>query len=172
LITDVTRGDFYDLEGVERDVFGEDGFNVYLLEQYYRNKILYQKLIDDESRKVIGFYIVSPLEIDDLSEELKGIIDSHVGIAKKKDPYIKIAHLVNFVVVREYWKHGYGTQMIQQVLREIKIRKYKRILLEVNDINESAISLYLKNDFAIIGRVKGYYGSGASCDVMMCDIKK
>ena len=161
----------YDLEEVERDVFGKDGFSVYLLEEYYRYHILYQKLVSDTNdgiQKIIGFFITSPLDINDMPEKIRpGIVNDHIG-GKKRDRNPlekyrgKIAHLVNFVIIRQFWNRGCGTQLIHHIIKESKKMKFKHILLEVNDTNERAINLYLKNKFLVIGTIKSYYESGAT----------
>ena len=187
MIVDVTRDDFYDLEAIERDVFGKDGFSVYLLEEYYRYHILYQKLVfdsnlhqkqssdsNDASGKIIGFFITSPLDIDDMPEILQGIVNDHIGgrwgVRNPVEKYDKVAHLVNFVILRQFWNQGFGTKLIHHIIKESKKMKYKYILLEVNDTNERAINLYKKNKFSVIGTIKSYYESGATCLVMIHDL--
>jgi ribosomal protein S18 acetylase RimI-like enzyme len=54
-----------------------------------------------------------------------------------------------FGVLPEYRRRGYGRQMLEEIIREIRARSQKAIKLEVDTRNEVAINLYRSCGFAI-----------------------
>lgn len=54
-----------------------------------------------------------------------------------------------FGVLPEYRRRGYGRQMLEEVIREIRTRSQKTIKLEVDTRNTTAINLYHSCGFAI-----------------------
>lgn len=65
--------------------------------------------------------------------------------------------IVNIVVSEQYRKQGIATQLLTAVFS--KFSDVTSILLEVNEKNQSAIHLYLKNYFYEIHRREKYYGN-------------
>lgn len=61
---------------------------------------------------------------------------------------------LNFIyVINEYRKLGIATKLLNVMFDN----DYENITLEVSVLNDSAINLYKKNNFEIIGIRKGYY---------------
>ncbi len=64
--------------------------------------------------------------------------------------------IVNIVVDDNYRQKGIGTKLINYVLGLYD--DLENVLLEVNDKNKAAISLYKKSGFEVINVRKNYYG--------------
>lgn len=65
--------------------------------------------------------------------------------------------IVNIVVDPNYRSKGIGNELIRYVFNYFD--DLKQVMLEVNEHNESAISLYLKNGFNVINKRDKYYGN-------------
>ena len=68
--------------------------------------------------------------------------------------------IVNIVVDREVRKQGIATKLINYVIDLFD--DIDNVMLEVNENNIPAISLYKKNKFEIINKRNNYYGSDAA----------
>ena len=66
-------------------------------------------------------------------------------------------HLLNFTIASERQRRGLGNWMLSQLLVSLRTKRITAIYLEVRPSNETAISLYSKFGFSIIGRRKNYY---------------
>ena len=66
-------------------------------------------------------------------------------------------HLLNFTVASERQRRGLGKWMLSQLLLSLRSKDIEAIYLEVRPTNHTAISLYSKFGFSIIGRRKNYY---------------
>ena len=66
-------------------------------------------------------------------------------------------HLLNFTIASERQRKGLGNWMLSQLIESVKTRSIEAIYLEVRPSNDTAISLYAKFGFSIIGRRKNYY---------------
>ena len=66
-------------------------------------------------------------------------------------------HLLNFTIASERQRRGLGKWMLSQLLLSLRSRNIESIYLEVRPTNQTAISLYSKFGFSIIGRRKNYY---------------
>lgn len=87
-------------------------------------------LVAEEDNKIVG-YISST--IDEYSE------------------------ILNFVVDGSYQGKGIGTKLLLNVVDKARNFNSKSIYLEVNEINQKAISLYIKNGFRKDHVRKNYY---------------
>lgn len=68
--------------------------------------------------------------------------------------------IVNIVVDEEFRNKGIATILIEYVITLFD--DIESIILEVNENNEIAISLYEKNGFKIINKRNNYYGADAA----------
>lgn len=68
--------------------------------------------------------------------------------------------IVNIVVDEKYRKQGIATKLIDYVLG--LYNDIEKVMLEVNENNVAAISLYEKNGFEVISKRNNYYGSDAA----------
>lgn len=75
--------------------------------------------------------------------------------------------LLNIAVSPDYRKRGIGQELINKMLELFKQKNVTRITLEVRESNDSAKSLYLKNDFKPIGIRKNYYTSPTENGIVM-----
>ena len=95
--------------------------------------------------------------VDELinNKEILGYYDNNelLGIVIFKKVY-EVIDLLYIVVDPKYRNKGIGKKLVDG-LKEIKCEK---IMLEVNEKNNSAISLYKKCGFKIINVRKKYYG--------------
>ena len=67
------------------------------------------------------------------------------------------AHILNISVCRSRQGCGLGRQLLQHLGEVARKAGGSQILLEVRPSNESALALYRKVGFEMIGRRKGYY---------------
>ena len=72
----------------------------------------------------------------------------------------EVMDIVNVVVDPLYRKKGIATKLIDFAISQFN--DLKTIMLEVNENNSSAISLYNKNNFKVINKRNNYYGSDAA----------
>ncbi len=66
-------------------------------------------------------------------------------------------HITNIAIQKEQRHCGYGTQLIQDLIREAEKHKIKNMTLEVRESNMHAIKAYQKLGFIIEGKRLGYY---------------
>lgn len=67
------------------------------------------------------------------------------------------AHLANIAIDADYRGMGLGETLLRFILQELKLRKVKKIHLEVRKSNVVAQNLYFKFGFKITGIRKNYY---------------
>ena len=72
----------------------------------------------------------------------------------------EVMDIVNVVVNPSYRKKGIATKLIDYAISQFD--DLKSIMLEVNENNSNAISLYNKNSFKVINKRNNYYGSEAA----------
>ena len=70
--------------------------------------------------------------------------------------------IYNIAVEKSARGRGLGSDLLNNALKEAKKRNAKKVFLEVNQNNNQAISLYLKNGFKQIHIRKNYYGSDSA----------
>lgn len=63
-----------------------------------------------------------------------------------------------------------GQQLMDQMLSIARERGYSGIHLEVDEENDAAIRLYLRNGFQPIGHIRGYYNNGHNALKMHRDL--
>lgn len=68
--------------------------------------------------------------------------------------------IVNIVVEEKFRNRGIGNFLIEYVIK--LFNDIESIMLEVNENNNAAISLYEKNGFKIINKRNNYYGADAA----------
>ena len=162
IIINANRDDLIEFSRMEQEIFGVDSFGLSLLEQYLNSNLLFQKIVDPVNLNIIGFTIVA---IRGETETSSQIVSDF--LMKNNLKYDKIAHLVNFLIRKDYWNHKIGRRFLDEVIVELKKMGYTSVILEVNTDNKRAIRLYEKNKFKIIGKISQYYNSGEDCFIMM-----
>lgn len=122
------------------DAFNKLGFQV---NSNFSNLYDLSKIIESQYDYVYGYY---------LDDKLVGFI--HVT------KLYETMDIVNIVVDREVRKQGIATKLINYVIDLFD--DIDNVMLEVNENNIPAISLYKKNNFEIINKRNNYYGSDAA----------
>ena len=122
------------------EVFNKLGLQV---NSNFSNLYDLSQIIDSQYDYVYGYY---------LDDKLVGF----VHITK----LYETMDIVNVVVDDEYRKQGIATKLINYVIDLFD--DIDNVMLEVNENNIPAISLYKKNKFEIINKRNNYYGSDAA----------
>lgn len=89
-----------------------------------------------------------------------GIRDEY-GHVDNKTPSFSIS------LYREYRGQGIGTQLMSGMLKHLKLHGYKQASLGVSKKNQTALKLYRKAGFRIVGN-----GADTSEWLMLCDLEK
>jgi len=76
------------------------------------------------------------------------------------------AEILTLLVLPPYRRSGLARRLIEACLGNAKMRGVARMYLEVASSNEAAQHLYNKLGFALVGRRKAYYASGADALVL------
>ena len=87
----------------------------------------------------------------------------------KKLGFVKKGHVVSVAVIDEYRHKGFGSVLVDEVIKGVKIRQCSELYLEVRCSNNDAVRLYEKLGFSIIQRLKAYYRDGEDAYVMAID---
>ena len=67
------------------------------------------------------------------------------------------AHILNLCVEPAYRSHGYGAQLLDEILLRARTASVREIFLEVRPSNESALALYRKKGFFQVANRPAYY---------------
>jgi ribosomal-protein-alanine N-acetyltransferase len=67
------------------------------------------------------------------------------------------AHILNLCVDPSYREHGYGEQLLDEILDRAALVEVREIFLEVRPSNVKAIALYKKKDFRQVAERPAYY---------------
>ena len=84
----------------------------------------------------------------------------------KKLGFVKKGHVVSVAVIDEHRHKGFGSVLVDEALKGVKIRQCSELYLEVRCSNTDAVRLYEKLGFSIIQRLKAYYRDGEDAYVM------
>ena len=87
----------------------------------------------------------------------------------KKLGFVKKGHVVSVAVIDEYRHKGFGSVLVDEVIKGVKIRQCSELYLEVRCSNNDAVRLYEKLGFFILQRLKAYYRDGEDAYVMAID---
>lgn len=77
------------------------------------------------------------------------------------------AELLNIAVKPAFWGQGIGQQLLEKMIFEAAAGEAVRLLLEVRKSNTSAIHLYQKNRFHVLGERKNYYSAPTEDAIIM-----
>ena len=92
--------------------------------------------------------------------EIRGYIGMYVSIDEGE---------ITNVAVDPGWRcRGIGETMLRHMLQEAQKRAIAKIVLEVRASNQSAIRLYEKNGFRMLGVRKGFYEMPREDAYIMC----
>ena len=125
------------IELKDKDRFNELGL---IINKNFAKLYQIEKLINSSYDSLFGYY---------KKELLVGFI--HIN------KMYETIDIINIVVDEKYRRKGIATSLITYILNNFT--DVEKIMLEVNEHNEKAINLYLKNGFKEINRRPKYYGS-------------
>ena len=72
------------------------------------------------------------------------------------------AQINYFVVNQKYRKKGYGTYLMNYLIKQCEILNINKLLLEVSLSNTTAEKFYSRFDFCTVGIRKNYYRDGSN----------
>jgi len=88
----------------------------------------------------------------------------------KKLGFVKKGHVVSIAVMNEYRSKGFGSALVNESIKGVKIRQCSELYLEVRCSNNDAVRLYEKLGFSITQKLKTYYRDGEDAYVMAIDL--
>jgi len=88
----------------------------------------------------------------------------------KKLGFVKKGHVVSIAVMNEYRSKGFGSALVNESIKGVKIRQGSERYLEVRCSNNDAVRLYEKLGFSITQKLKAYYRDGEDAYVMAIDL--
>ena len=77
------------------------------------------------------------------------------------------ADITNIAVHPEFRRQGLAGRILQNIIEHCKLNKITKITLEVRESNISAINLYKKNAFKVVGERKNYYSDNHETAILM-----
>ena len=84
----------------------------------------------------------------------------------KKLGFVKKGHVVSVSVVEEYRGKGFGSALVDESMKGVKIRQCNELYLEVRCSNNDAVKLYEKLGFVIKQELQTYYRDGEDAYLM------
>ena len=87
----------------------------------------------------------------------------------KKLGFVKKGHVVSVAVIDEHRRKGFGSVLVDEAVKGVKIVRCSELYLEVRCSNNDDVRLYEKLGFFIIQRLKAYYRDGEDAYVMAID---
>ena len=87
----------------------------------------------------------------------------------KKLGFVKKGHVVSIAVIDTHRRKGFGSVLVDEAIKGVKLRQCTELYLEVRCSNTDAVKLYEKLGFSIIQRLKSYYRDGEDAYVMAID---
>ena len=113
-------------------------------------------------------YLLSELEINPFAQylvlEIGGKVSGYIGLWIADNMQI-----LNFYVDKEYQNMGFGSMMLEFVIKLVKMSKVPVLSLEVREHNIKAISLYEKYGFKYSHVRKNYYSNGENALVLLLE---
>jgi len=88
----------------------------------------------------------------------------------KKLGFVKKGHVVSIAVMNEHRSKGFGSALVNESIKGVKIRQCSELYLEVRCSNNDAVRLYEKLGFSITQRLKAYYRDGEDAYVMAVEL--
>lgn len=139
-IKKVNSRDLKKIVKLEQNIFKKNAISKDLMEKLIQNNTFFLKLEIGKIRKqIIGFII----GIRDIKERV---------------------NIVNFLIKPKFQNKGYGSYLLQKAIEEVKkLAEIKKIVLNVQISNSTAIKLYEKFNFKRDPTIlENYYQSGES----------
>lgn len=83
----------------------------------------------------------------------------------------QVGHILSIAIKNEKRRKGYGSQLVQDLIQRLKMRKCRDVILEVRVSNEAAIAMYRKLGFHDMDIIQGYYADGEDALVMVRNLE-
>lgn len=128
----------------------------------------------------------APWKESDLLYEINENPVSNVWVIELSNDQFGLKHVCGFC---DYWNtfdsgticqiaihpelQGYklGSQLMEEVIKDAKIKKVRTLTLEVRASNEKAIKFYLKHGFKISHKKEAYYSNGEDAIYMILEVQ-
>ena len=68
-------------------------------------------------------------------------------------------------------RSGVGSELMNEMIKELKAKKVQTMTLEVRESNEKAINFYKKFGFKVSHKKEGYYSNGEDAIYMIMEVK-
>ena len=133
--------------------------NLKTLPEHYSD-YFYESLLDELPEAFL---------VAEISGKLVGYImcKTEYGFSNfKKLGFVKKGHVVSVAVVDECRGKGFGSELVNESLKGVKMRQCGEMYLEVRCSNNDAVRLYEKLGFSINQRLKTYYRDGEDAYLM------
>ncbi len=133
--------------------------NLKTLPEHYSD-YFYESLLDELPEAFL---------IAEISGKLIGYImcKTEYGFSNfKKLGFVKKGHVVSVAVIDEHRGKGFGSELVNESLKGVKMRQCGEMYLEVRCSNNDAVRLYEKLGFSINQRLKTYYRDGEDAYLM------
>jgi ribosomal protein S18 acetylase RimI-like enzyme len=164
-IKSVRNEDLLTLARIEKELFEEDAFGVFLLLFYLQNHLLFEKIVTSNN-EIIGFGIITLFNPTTLNPHEKEFVTNLF------DNHKKIAHLVDFAVRKNYWNKGFGGTLLNHLVHDLIEKEFDFLYLEVDASNRRALQFYKHLTFKEIGTIKSYYSSGRDACLMLKKLER
>ena len=133
--------------------------NLKTLPEHYSD-YFYESLLDELPEAFL---------VAEISGKLVGYImcKTEYGFSNfKKLGFVKKGHVVSVAVVDEHRGKGFGSELVNESLKGVKMRQCGEMYLEVRCSNNGAVRLYENLGFSINQRLKTYYRDGEDAYLM------
>ncbi len=147
---------------IDRVKFGDEQALAYIQTESW--KAAFKDILDDEE-------LVRCTNIDKATAMYRRLLEQNVGngylLKVEGKPHCiawwdatraadmpGYAELICIHSLPNQWRRGYGSRMMERVLKDIQTAGYKKVMLWVFEQNESARAFYEKHGFAWKGKVK------------------
>jgi len=138
-------------------------FNLRTLPEHYSD-YFYESLLEELPEAFV---------VAEISDKIVGYIMCKMehGFSNiKKLGFVKKGHVVSIAVMNEYRCKGFGSALVNESIKGVKIRQCSELYLEVRCSNNDAVRLYEKLGFSITQKFKSYYRDGEDAYVMAIDL--
>ena len=88
----------------------------------------------------------------------------------KKLGFVKKGHVVSIAVINGHRSKWFGSALVNESIKGVKIIQCSELYLEVRCSNNDAVRLYEKLGFSITQKLKAYYRDGEDAYVMAIDL--
>jgi uncharacterized protein len=121
------------------------------------------------SKRQLRYLQRSPNAVFQVAQENGTIVGEGIALVRHHKRSLS-GRLYSLAVHPDHRGHGIGNRLLQKTLAELVARGAKRVFLEVEQVNTSAVKLYERHGFRPIGVLTDYYGPGRHGLHMVCEL--